>query len=332
MVRLKDIAEELGLTVSTVSKALNHSREISQETSELVRKKAREMGYSVKRSPRRAERTIGVILPEVDSQYYARLMNALNQKIHDCGFKMISMLTSEYAADVMPAVDHLSKYDPDGMIICCGTTLSESVYQGILEHGIPSLLINDSSVSVPIDSICFEPEQGMILALEYLLHMGHSQIGYLGEYNSDPRYDAFCKFMKQNGIGVENRFIKRGAVRFEEGGYQLGLDFLNEKELPTAIVAGYDQMAIGAMKAFRDHGIIVPRDISIIGFDNIVMDDYLLVPLTSVTNPSEQMGITAVKILLNAIRNPKTHVVQNVTLQSRLIERESVKNIAGSVR
>ena len=77
------------------------------------------------------------------------------------------------------------------------------------------------------------------------------------------------------------------------------------------------------MKAFREKGIRIPQEVSIVGFDNIVLDEYCQVPLTSVTNPVEQMGVTAVKILLDALRNPGTHVVQNVSLQSRLVVRES---------
>ena len=100
----------------------------------------------------------------------------------------------------------------------------------------------------------------------------------------------------------------------DRGGYLRALELLEEKELPTAVLASYDQMAFGVMRAFREKGIEIPEDISIVGFDNTVMDNYYPVPLTSVTNPVEQMGVTATKILLDAIDNPVSHVGQNVAL------------------
>jgi len=323
MVRLKDIARQTGLTISTVSKALNHSKEISRETSGIVWKAAREMGYIAQKAAGRVEKTIGVILPEIDSQYYARLMDALNQEIVKNGYAMITMLKSGYSSRLEPYMEQMSKYNPDGMIICCDTAASEGTFQAVLDCRIPSLLLNENLVSFPIDSICIEESKSVRLAVTHLLQLGHKRIGYLGDKLSDVRYHSFCDLMRENHLEVDPRFVKRGDVRFEQGGYQLACELLKEPELPTAIVASYDQVALGAMRAFQENGIGIPRDLSIVGFDNIVMDNYCHVPLTSVTNPVEQMGVTAVKILLDAIQNPSTHVVQNVSLQSRLVARES---------
>jgi len=195
--------------------------------------------------------------------------------------------------------------------------------QAITECGIPTVVLNESPLFYPLDSITIGVEQNVKLAVDHLLEQGHKKIGYLGEYNSDGRYRSFCDLMEQEGIPVDPRFVKRGALRFEQGGYQMACELLREPELPTAILTSYDQMAIGAIRAFNEHGIKVPEDISVVGFDNIVTDEYCHVALTSVTNPVEQMGITAIKILLDAIHHPSTHVIQNVSLQSRLVIRES---------
>lgn len=331
MVRLRDIAQRTGLTVSTVSKALNHSKEISTETSKLIWETAREMGYVSKKAAQRAEKTIGVVLPEVDSQYYARLLHALNQKIEDCGYVMVTMLASEYAARIGPIVERMCKYEPDGIIVCCGSLVLDSDLRTISECGIPALVLNESVISMPVDSIYIENEQSVRLALEHLLELGHKKIGYLGEYNSDMRYQTLRSLMSQHGLELDPRFVKRGAIRFEEGGYHLANELLKEDELPTAVVTSYDQLAMGAIRAFQEHGIKVPRDISVVGFDNNVIDDYCQVGLTSVTNPVEQMGITAVKILLDAIHHPGTHVVQNVSMQSRLVVRESTRQITEKI-
>ena len=150
-------------------------------------------------------------------------------------------------------------------------------------------------------------------------------IDEIRDFSYDLNYalDALCKYLRQRGLEVIPAFMKRGEERFEKGGYLRAVELLKEKELPTAIFASYDQIAFGAICAFEEYGIRVPEDISIIGFDNIVMDNYHPVKLSSITNPADQMGITAVKILLDAINHPRSHVVQNVALQSRLVTRMS---------
>lgn len=323
MVKLKDIAEQTGLTVSTVSKALGHSREISRETAQRVLETAKSMGYVSKKAMNRETKTIGVILPEVRSHYYAELMHALSLEIESHGYSMITMLTKEYSADVTPYVERILQYDPDGLVVSCNFTLSEETCQKMVRSCVPTLLLTEVEMTYPLDSICIKTELSVRLAVEHLVQLGHQKIGYLGEYNSDGRYYAFCEILKQNDIELNPCFIKRTGLRFEQGGYEVACELLKEKDLPTAVVTSYDQIAYGAMRAFRERGIRVPEDLSIVGFDNIVMDAYHPVPLTSVTNPVEQMGITAVKILLDAIRKPTTHVVQNVSLQSRLVTRAS---------
>jgi DNA-binding LacI/PurR family transcriptional regulator len=215
------------------------------------------------------------------------------------------------------------QYNLDGLVVSCDRTLAESTCRMLVDNQIPALLLTESDMRYPLDSIAIKTELSVRLAVEHLIQLGHRKIGYLGEHNSDVRYQAFCEILKQNNIELNPNFVKRTEMRFEEGGYQVGCELMRERELPTAVVTSYDQIAFGAMRAFRERGIRIPEDMSIVGFDNIVMDEYYPVPLTSVTNPVEQMGITAVKILLDAIHKPTTHVVQNVSLQSRLVIRDS---------
>ena len=323
MVKLRDIAEATGLTVSTVSKALNHSAEISKATTDLVWEKALEMGYAVKKPANPVQRTIGVIIPEVRSNYYAELMHSLANAIEKNGFTMITMMSTEYSASVKPAIERITQFKLDGLFVCCDVAFSDDSYQVIKNAGIPALLLTEVDLPYMVDSIFIKGETGIEMAVDHLVELGHTKIGYIGEKASDIRYHAMCKCFRQRGIEIVPAFLKRGDERFELGGYLRTLELLKEKELPTAIFASYDQIAFGAIRAFQEHGIRVPEDISIIGFDNIVMDNYHPVKLTSITNPVEQMGITAVKILMDAIKHPRSHVVQNVALQSRLVVRKS---------
>ena len=323
MVKLRDIAEATGLTVSTVSKALNHSAEISKSTTDMVWEKAREMGYVFKKPANPSHRTIGVIIPEVRSNYYAELLHSLANAIEKNGLTMITVMSTEYSASVKPYIERITQFKLDGLFVCGDVAFSDDSYQLLRESGIPTLLLTEVDLPYMMDSIYIKGETGIEMAVDHLLELGHTKIGYIGERASDMRYHAICKCLRQRGVAIVPAFMKRGEERFELGVYLCALELLKEKELPTAIFASYDQIAFGAIRAFQEQGIRVPEDISIVGFDNIVMDNYHPVKLSSITNPVDQMGITAVKILLDAIKHPRSHVVQNVALQSRLVLRKS---------
>lgn len=323
MVKLRDIAEATGLTVSTVSKALNYSSEISKSTTDLVWEKAKEMGYVLKKPANLSRKTIGVIISEVRSHYYAELLHSLADAIEKSGFTMITVMPNSYNISVKPYIERILQFKLDGLFVCCDDGFSDDSYHLLRNSGIPTLLLTGMDLPYMMDSIYIKDEPGIEMAVDHLVEQGHTKIGYIGEKGSDFRYYALCKYLRQRGIEIIPAFMKRGEERFEQGGYLRALELLKEKELPTAIFACYDQIAFGAIRAFQEYGIRVPEDISIIGFDNIVMDNYHPIKLTSITIPVDQMGITAVKILMDAIKHPRSHVVQNVALQSRLVIRKS---------
>jgi DNA-binding LacI/PurR family transcriptional regulator len=322
MVKLKDIAEKTGVTVASVSKALNGSTEISESTAQLVKTAAYEMGYRHKRTSKNSK-SIGVILPEVRSHYYAELMHSLSYEIGKYGYSTITMLSGFSTEGVLDAYENMLQHDNKGLFISGGTFLTETLCQRIIAEGIPTVLFTEYNLPYAIDSIYVKTDSVMRLAVEHLTQLGHKKIGYLGEFNSDVRYDALCEVLEQNGVDIIPEFIKKGKERFELGGYLRACELLQEKELPTAVITSYDQMAFGAMRAFFEKGIKVPDEISIVGVDNTVMDEYLPVQITSVHSPVNQMGVVAVKLLMDNIAGPSAHVVQNVALQSKLIVRNS---------
>ena len=312
MVTLKDISVATGVSVSTVSKALKNSYEISDATIALVNETASRLGYTRKKRVRMPAMTIGVTMPEVRSHYYAEFFHALSEELYRYGYSTISSVYQNFNEEELHVVKNMFKQKIDGIIICCSEKNSEEISQYVLTSEIPAVLHLESSPPYGINSVYIRSDTGIDQAIDHLLELGHKKIGYLGEYKSDSRYNLFCNSMKQRDMEVDPRFVKRGSERFENGGYLRAKELLEEKDLPTAIFSSYDQLAYGAMCAFRENGINVPQDISIIGFDNIVMDDYYPIPFTTIANPVEQMGTISVKILLDAIRNPEQFVPQSI--------------------
>lgn len=327
MVRLKDIAEKAGVTIPSVSKALNNSPEISEETTRLIKKVADELGYESRPMNKKRNYVVGVIVPEVSSHYYAQLLTSIGQALKKQGYTMLTMMTFFRAENDKPVVEQLCRYKPDGIIVSCYHQMSKQIYDIIKNSGIPVLYLEEIqqtwSALGDVDSIFINQSLGVQLLMEHLVGLGHKKIGYLGEKHSDIRYRTMVDFLKERDLPLCSEYVKIGSDRFETGGYDYAQKLLKEKELPTAVICAYDQIAYGAMKAFWEHGLRIPEDISVVGFDNNVMDDFTYVSLTTATNPVEEMGAVAVRILMDKIENPRTHVVQRVSLQSRLITRNS---------
>ena len=141
MVRMKDIAREMGLAVSTVSKALNRSSEISEATVAAVWEKAAEMGYFSRRICDKRMKTIGVLLPEVRSHYYAEMMHALSRELEKEGYAMATLLTNQYTEDVQPYLAKLPQYDLDGMIVCCDHGFTAENYRALATGSIPVVMV-----------------------------------------------------------------------------------------------------------------------------------------------------------------------------------------------
>lgn len=327
MVRLKDIAEKAGVTVPSVSKALNDSPEISEETALLIKKVAEEMGYESRPVNKKRKNLVGVIVPEVCSHYYAKLLTSIGQALEKQGYIMLTMMTYFHGENDRTVIEQLCRYKPDGIIVSCYHPMSKQIYDIIKSSGIPVLYLEEVqqtwTTQGDVDSIFINQRLGVQLLMEHLVGLGHEKIGYLGEKNSDLRYLAMVNFLEEKKLSLYSEFVKIGSERFETGGYQYAQKLLKEKTLPTAVFCAYDQIAYGAMKAFWEHGLRIPEDISVVGFDNNITDDFTHVSLTTATNPVEEMGVVAVKILLDRLENPRTHVVQRVSLQSRLIIRDS---------
>ena len=321
MVKLKDIARETGLTISTVSKALNRSPEISTMTTELVWEKAKEMGYFSRRVVDRRTKLVGVLLPEVRSHYYAEMMHALSRELQREGYTMATILTNQYDEDVQPYLARLPQYDMDGLIVCCDHGFTAENYRALATGPVPTVLIASGNAPCFLDTVSLGG--GMREMIDHLVGLGHRKIGYLGEENTEVLYHNIRSLLPEYGIEPVSGWMKQGRERFEQGGYLRAMELLKEKELPTAVVTGYDQMAYGAMRAFAEHGIRVPEDISVVGHSCALPDESCPMSLTTVMKPVAQMSVTAVRILKDAMENPKTHIIRNVALQSRLVVRNS---------
>jgi DNA-binding LacI/PurR family transcriptional regulator len=331
MVTLKDIAEIAGVHVSTVSKALRGSTDINKETRQRITEIAKEKGYKIKNIIKKDTNgfgIIGVICPEIISNYYAQIIRIIEEEVKKEGYFCMIGFTNFDKDTEKYYLNHLTNANIEGVIFLSESKDLEKVLFDYSKNiDIPLVLIAQNTETKDFDCIRIDDEYGVRLAIEHLLELGHTQIGYLGDELSDSRLEIFTRVMEENKLKINKRWIQVSKERFEKCGFDLMNNILKSEDVPTAIFAAYDDIAIGAIKAIKDKGLDVPKDISVIGIDDVRVATYFHPELTTIAGPMVEMGKIAVKLLFKKIVDDQYNVIQNVRLSPRLVQRKSTRAI-----
>jgi DNA-binding LacI/PurR family transcriptional regulator len=325
MARLKDIASLTGVNVSTVSKALRGKDDINPETRQRIVDAAKSLKYSTRKNePVAASATIGVICPEIRSGYYAQIITALESQLRRHGFGMLLGLTDFVYAREVALLEQFRKQSVSG-IVC--VTEHEKIEYDLRTfrtvYDMPVVVVATVIAIEDFDYVKVNDELSVRLAVNHLHELGHTLVGFVGDSVSRQRRVVFTDTMKQLGLPVREEYLRMGAERFEVGGYLRMKELLAERIPPTAVLAAYDDVAIGAMRAINEAGLSVPADISIVGIDGIEAGGYLPTSLTSVACDTAEMAESAARILVKKIINRTFTVVQHVEVNPELIVRQS---------
>lgn len=326
MANLYDIAREANVSASTVSRVLNGNPSISEETRRRVLQAAERLQYRKRAYTTVGSRTqsaAGVILPDMTSDYYARLLHTLNVRFQQKGFTMLCAITNFDPEQTVRAAKHMAQIHISCLLIILDDTevISQKLIDTVRLTSVPTMFITSKYISsLDIDCLFVDEERGNTMAVEHLLHRGYRRIGFIGESNTRNRCDFFLKVMKQYDVPVNPAFVRIGQQRGEEGGYLRMREILSQVELPDAIYAGYDQMAIGAIHAIGESGLRVPGDIAVIGFDDIPAARYVAGGVTTIGTPFDDMAAIAVRILTHRISQPFGQP-QQVAIKPSLIVR-----------
>jgi len=323
---LKDIAQRLGVNTSTVSRALNDSPSISEEMREKVRLTAEELGYSLRgRGGREAPDwcAAGLILPEVTSEYYAKLAHLAQDRLAQRGYSCMIQLTNFNSAAMLSAIQAMSRIRVKCLLIVMDSEeiVSDKIIEAIRRSGLPTMLVtSDYLPRIDVDCIHFDENIGIRAGVEHLLQRGYRKIAFLGEKMTESRRVGFEQVMAEQGRPA--RYVAVGKERGELGGYLRMKELLGLEERPDAVFAGYDQMAVGAIHAIREAGLSVPKDIAVLGFDDVSSARYVEGGVSTVANPSEDMIAIAVNILLKRLQAPN-RARQQIALRPRLVIRKT---------
>jgi LacI family transcriptional regulator len=326
-VTLHDVADYSGVSYQTVSRVVNNHANVSEKTRRRVLKSIEELNYRPNRAARSlvTNRSDTIAIISFGTTFYGpgQMVSNIMQHAKNNGFRVSpSSLQQLGYKDVKAAIDELHELLIDGIIMIAPIVTDFMSEIGELAGDIPFIQI-DVKAKPGIASVAIEQAHGSKIAVEHLIGLGHRQIaeisGPLNWYDAIMRHQSWVNTMSQHGL--PNQMAVEGNWTAQSG-FEAVHSLLNDGADFTGLVVANDQMALGAIAALNARGIRIPRDVSVVGFDDIPESAYYLPGLTTVHQDFEALGAQSVEYLVSLIKHPDTPIHQRV-LYPELIVRNS---------
>lgn len=331
-VTLKDIARATGKSVTTVSSALNDYDDVSQETKDLVRRVAREMGYTPNVAARQLRKkrtdTLGIVLPtfgpRFSDPFFSELLAGIGNQAAGEGFDLLVSTRSPGPDEDEAYRKIVSRQRVDGLLVV-RTRRDDPRIAFLAAQSFPFVVFGRTEQELDFPYVDEDGLMGMKLAVQHLIDVGHRRLALIAAppdlMFAKYRLAGFRQAMQENNLAIDESLILVGDLT-QRNGHQLAAKVLDRPDRPTAIAAGNDLMALGAMTAVQERGLLVGRDIAVTGFDDIPPAQYSHPPLTTVHQPIYRIGRLICEVLIKCIRGePLTE--RHVLLRPSLVIRAS---------
>ena len=336
MVSMKDISKACGVSVATVSKALNNHSDIGEETKLHIKQVAREMGYSPNLSARalKTNKTYGIGVLFVDEansglthDYFASVLDSFKRMSEKYGYDITFINGSKNRKDRMTYLEHSRCRGFDGIAIACIDFDDPEVVE-LIQSDIPIITIDhpfENRIAINSDNA-----NGMRELVEYIYQQGHRKIAYIHGAPSDVtsrRMKSFFEVTKRFGLTIPEEYIQEAPYRDTDMSYRTTKELMALKEPPTCILYPDDFAAIGGMNAIQELGLRIPEDVSVAGYDGIPLAKHLQPRLTTVQQDTVQIGVVAARELISLIERPKSTNIEQITIPGYLVEGKSVAHV-----
>jgi len=331
-VTIQDVAKTAGVSVSTVSRVLNGKVDVASETQDRIRSVIDDMGYTTNlaaRSMRSFKKNmVGLIMPDIAYPFAIEVMKGVNRAIAESEFDLLVYTTGDVrksgrASHEQKYVSLLSNSITDGVIIVAPVT-------GAFSTDAPIVSIDPLMSDPNYPSVHATNYQGATDAMNYLLGLGHTRIGFISGRaeleSSNRRLKGYRDAIEKAGLSIDEKLIASGDYTTETGA-KCAHELLSREDPPSAIFASNDQAAMGIFQVAQEMGIRIPEDLSVIGFDNIMESKYMR--LTTVDQFISEMGFVATQMLIKLI-NGEPLDSQTYKMQTQLVIRNSCQEFIGN--
>lgn len=331
---IKDIAAELGLSTSTVSRALTGGGEIRESTRQKVQETADRLGYHPNLLARNLSShrsgIIGVIVPEFETGFFPRIILGIQDELHKAGYRVLITQSGESAEKEKENLELLLGNMVEGIIASVTREGgNEELFQTVIRRGIPVVFFNRVYNLPRASKVVLDDRQLAKEATAHLLEQGCSRIvhftGPLNMQVARNRLAGYADALRENGLEPEDRMVVESGMNYEDG-YEATRKVLAEMDpLPDAVFCFNDNLAIGAIKALKEEGKKIPEEVAVVGFSETEMSTVVEPALTTVAQPRYRMGVEAAKMMVEQVRTHSRSLPGNLTLDASLHVRASSK-------
>lgn len=336
MVSIKDIAAECGVSIATVSKALNDHRDVSEATKAHIRETAKKMGYLPNYQARalKTNRTynLGVLFNEkansgLTHNYFAAVLDAFKRVAEKQGYD-ITFISHNIGYNQLTVYEHCISRNVDGVMVANVDDYSDEGVTQLLKSSIPIVTLDKKTENKP--AVISDNFKGVECLVRYAHKMGHTKIAYIyGDLSgvTSTRVEAFRRTMEALNIDIREDYLLGGCYRDPRKTEVLTEKLMKMSEPPTCILLPDDFSALGALNAFEKLGLSVPNDVSVAGYDGITLSQVLSPKLTTFRQDTDGLGKAAAEQLISLINKELPENSEPVVIEGSLLEGGSVRDL-----
>ena len=334
MTTIKDVARKAGVSLATVSRVLNGHPYVADDVRRRVLDAIEALNYRPSRVAQRLRapqsRLIGVIFSDIKNPFYTLALGGMEQVLSEQGLSLLIGNAHSDQAREDNLIALMKAEDVAGLIIA-PVREDSAVLAEIAQSGLPVVVVDRNLSHLGIDTVLADNRMGAFSAIRYLIQLGHERIAIVNgpQYltSGRERYAGFLQAMEEAGLAVDPDLVQFGDYQLESG-YHLTHQLLALPHRPTALFIANNLMTIGALNAIHEVECRIPDDIAVIGFDDLPWAISLNPPLTTVAQPTLEIGMCAAELLLDHIANPD-RPARMVVLETQLIVRASCSGAGG---
>jgi len=332
-VKIKDVARVANVSVATVSRVLNNIPLVNEETKKRVQEAIDQTGYkpnAIARSLKMQKtNTFGIMIPDISQAYYTQVVRGVEDVCNIYDYHIILCNTDSDPEKELTYLNVFLEKQCDG-ILYIGKSINEKLIETICHSRVPVVLGAVSDNQERLVSVSINNDQAAFDITKYLIGNGHKKIAFLRDqdessYSGIERKKGYIRALESEGIVVNSDYERKGKYSIK-GGYDLMDEILQLEDKPTAVIALNDEMALGAIRKIEDSGFKVPNDISVVGFNNFEISEWVTPSITTIAQPMYDIGAISARMLIKIINN-KQDENKSIFVPHELIIRDSVKSI-----
>ena len=332
---IKDIAKQFSVSISTVSKALNDSYEISEATKEKIQKYAKEHNYKPNFNAlslkNRSTKTIGVIIPTMLNYFFAQVFKGIEKTALENGYKVITCISNQSFDKEVEIIEMLSNGSIDGFLLSMAkeTELNgkHNHLKESIENGTPIVMFDRVAQSIECDKVVTDDLNSAAKTVEFLYKKGHKKIAFVSTMSDfhigRQRFLGYKKGLEKVGLAFDETLVLNIIERDYKKYVKQVKPFVKTTDIDAVMTTG-ESVAVSTMKAIKKSGKKIPKDIAVIAFSNGILSRHSSPKMTTISQHGEQMGATATQILIDKLKNKNTDVVTKV-ITTDMVIRDSTR-------